>query len=169
MQKAVSILLAAALAAGGVSASFPAAATPRASSAIVAGGDYVHQIDDDDEWRWRKRGGKHWKFHDFDDDGFRRGSFKRFRYDDDYPRYYRRHRGFDDDIAVPLGLFGLATGLIIGSQLHHQPVYPAPVYPAPVYRGSSWHEACDRKYNSFDWGSGTFLGYDGYRHRCVLP
>jgi Ni/Co efflux regulator RcnB len=167
MKRAVSILLAAALAAGGVSASFSAAATPRASSAIVAGGNYVHQVDDDDEWRWRKRGGKrggkHWQFRDFDDD-FRRGSFRHYRYDDDYPRYYRRHSRFDDDIAVPLGLFGLATGLIIGSQLHSQPVYPA-----PVYRGSSWHEACDRKYNSFDWGSGTFLGYDGYRHRCVLP
>lgn len=46
------------------------------------------------------------------------------------------------------------------------PVYVRPpvVYGAPVYDDAVAY--CMRRYKSYDPGSGTFLGYDGYRHPC---
>jgi hypothetical protein len=41
---------------------------------------------------------------------------------------------------------------------------------ARSYRGtryaSDWARYCSRRYRSFDPASGTYLGYDGYRHDC---
>ena len=41
-------------------------------------------------------------------------------------------------------------------------------YGVPVMRHHHMrgHEYCARRYRSYDPASGTFLGYDGYRHRC---
>jgi hypothetical protein len=54
--------------------------------------------------------------------------------------------------------------------------YPAPVYyyprayyPAPLYPGRLAGDAvayCMQRFQSYDLGSGTYLGYDGYRHPC---
>jgi hypothetical protein len=57
----------------------------------------------------------------------------------------------DVGAAVVLGIVGLAAGAIIAGQGHG---------------GSSYHAICARKYRSYDPRSGTYLGYDGYRHRC---
>jgi hypothetical protein len=75
-----------------------------------------------------------------------------------YPNYgYPYYGGYYGDYypGLALGVFGLAAGAL------------ANAYPA--YGDSAWTEACARKYRSFDWGSGTYLGYDGLRHRCILP
>jgi hypothetical protein len=33
---------------------------------------------------------------------------------------------------------------------------------------TDWLESCTNRYRSFDRITGTYLGYDGVRHRCVL-
>ncbi len=43
---------------------------------------------------------------------------------------------------------------------------PAPVYYAPEPWTPEWYAYCGQKYGSFDARSGTYLGYDGYRHMC---
>lgn len=75
-------------------------------------------------------------------------------------RYYRRDRGS----AVAAGVAGLAVGALVGSAVANQNRYYAP---APVYAGGGdWHAYCASKYRSYDVRSGTYLGYDGYRHPC---
>lgn len=32
----------------------------------------------------------------------------------------------------------------------------------------AWYEYCARKYHSFDGASGTYMGFDSLRHRCVV-
>lgn len=74
----------------------------------------------------------------------------------DYRRgYYYRDRDDDNEVgaAVVAGIIGLAAGAIIAGQAHG---------------GSSYHAVCARKFRSYDPHSGTYLGYDGYRHRCRL-
>ena len=44
---------------------------------------------------------------------------------------------------------------------------PMPVYYAPAAWTPEWYAYCARKYGSFDARSGTFLGYDGFRHVCI--
>ena len=47
-------------------------------------------------------------------------------------------------------------------------VAPQPVYLPPV--GSlEWKQMCSRKYKSFNWDTGYYLGYDGQYHLCALP
>lgn len=102
--------------------------------------------------------------------------------------HWRRHHHRDSGDALAAGIAGLAIGAIVGGALS-QPsgrVYidppPRRYYrPAPAYRGPvtyyhrtyepwtrEWYRACDAKYRSFDPSSGTFLGYDGKRHFCVI-
>lgn len=75
------------------------------------------------------------------------------RYGYGYPRgyYYRR----DNGSALAAGALGLATGAIIGGVLSQQA--------APVNRTVAY---CAQRYRSYDPASGTYLGYDGRRHRC---
>jgi hypothetical protein len=97
----------------------------------------------------------------------------------------------DADDAIIAGAAGFAAGTLFGtaaSRPYYVPpraVYgpsygyyaPAPVYrraygPAPVRYGvraagtRDWYAYCNAKYRSFDPRSGTYLGYDGERHRC---
>jgi hypothetical protein len=61
------------------------------------------------------------------------------------------------------GLAGFATGALIGGALASQPRY----YAAPGYYGGPSAVAyCEQRYRSYDPASGTYLGYDGYRHPC---
>jgi hypothetical protein len=66
---------------------------------------------------------------------------------------------------------GLIAGAIIGGAMS-QPYYysypPDYYYGAPpVYVGPSDGVGyCMRRYKSYDPASGTYLGYDGYRHPC---
>jgi len=64
---------------------------------------------------------------------------------------------------------GLATGAIVGGLLASPYYYGAPYYYAPRYYYEPEDDAIDyclRRYRSYDPRSGTYLGYDGYRHPC---
>ena len=68
---------------------------------------------------------------------------------------------------------GFATGLLLGGMIAAPRYYnPAPryYYPAPsYYYGPPRRDAvayCLRRFKSYDPRSGTYLGYDGYRHPC---
>jgi hypothetical protein len=75
---------------------------------------------------------------------------------------------------------GIAAGAIIGSIIANRgygPDYyyaPGPYYYAPggYYYGSGPYaydgamDYCMRRFRSYDPRSGTYLGYDGYRHPC---
>lgn len=106
-------------------------------------------------------------------------------------RHWRHH---DRGDAVALGVIGLAAGAIIGGAIAdsraNQRVYidpprshyrPAPrrYYPAaPAYRPvvtysyepwtAGWYRYCSDRYRSFNPDSGTFIGYDGREHFCVV-
>ncbi|WP_420406994.1 BA14K family protein [Hoeflea sp.] len=101
------------------------------------------------------------------------------------PRHvYRGHRNNGD--AAAAAIIGLGVGAIIGgaianshnnSRVIHRPA------PAPRnYRGQrinnaggsfepwtkSWYRYCKKKYRSFNASTGTFRGYDGRDHFCVV-
>lgn len=75
-------------------------------------------------------------------------------------RHHHHHRGYYGGGAA---LGGFAAGAIIGSALAAQrPYYYAP---GPVYGGDA-DAYCFSRFKSYDPRSGTYLGYDGYRHPC---
>lgn len=53
-------------------------------------------------------------------------------------------------------------------------LYTAPLYVDPGYGygygdyGDSHSVACEARYRSYDRYSDTFMGYDGFRHRCLI-
>lgn len=56
---------------------------------------------------------------------------------------------------------------MIGAAASAPPPPPPGYYAAaPAYGGGDWLAYCSSKYRSFDPASGTYLGYDGYRHPC---
>ena len=67
---------------------------------------------------------------------------------------------------------GFAAGAILGGLLAAPYYYPRPYYyygPSYYYYGYPSEEAvlyCMRRFKSYDPRSGTYLGYDGYRHPC---
>jgi len=79
--------------------------------------------------------------------------------DSRYRGWYRSHsNGIPPAIA---GIFGLAAGAIIGGAI------------ANGNNGghslSSTHVArCQARFKSYDISTDSYLGYDGYRHRCTL-
>ncbi len=85
-----------------------------------------------------------------------------------YPRHYYYGRHWDNDgagAAVAAGIAGLAVGAIVGSAGSGPPAY---YYSSgsPQPWSSGWYRYCASRYRSFDPRSGTYLGYDGYRHFC---
>jgi hypothetical protein len=66
---------------------------------------------------------------------------------------------------------GLVAGALIGGALaspyyapgYYGPAYGVPAYGPPPDDGLAY---CMQRYKSYDPGSGTYLGYDGYRHPC---
>ncbi|WP_353845685.1 BA14K family protein [Methylobacterium sp.] len=73
----------------------------------------------------------------------------------DYRRPYRR--GLGAGAAAAAGAAGLATGALIGGALSAAQAGD---------QNDHWIAYCSQKYRSFDPASGTYLGYDGQRHRC---
>ncbi len=66
---------------------------------------------------------------------------------------------------------GAAVGAILGGMLAAPYYGPGPYYyPAPGYYGGGYEadavRYCMQRFRSYDPGSGTYLGYDGYRHPC---
>jgi len=80
----------------------------------------------------------------------------------------RHHYGYGPGVPLAAGVVGFMAGAMAASAAaqndgyyHHRFVGPGPGWRA--------HEdACYRAYRSYDAGSDTFLGYDGYRHYCEL-
>lgn len=68
--------------------------------------------------------------------------------------YHRRHRGHG--AAVAAGVAGLAIGAMAADA-------NARAYRGGGARSKQW---CANRYRSYDWRSGTFMGYDGVRRRC---
>ena len=83
--------------------------------------------------------------------------------------------------GVGAGVAAVAAGALIGGAIASQnqgyypaatyPVYSDPGYgysdPAPiVYNNGDFVAYCEHTYRSYDPGSGTYLGYDGFRHPC---
>jgi hypothetical protein len=73
-----------------------------------------------------------------------------------------RHGGGGGAIA------GFAAGALLGGALAAQ----GPYYGGGYYRGGPYaysggsEEYCLSRFKSYDPASGTYLGYDGYRHPC---
>ena len=88
-------------------------------------------------------------------------------------RYWYGDRYYDHDTALAAGLIGFTAGAVVVGALAQQaeagPVFVAPVVGVPAVYTDDWYDQCDEKYNSFDYESGTFLGYDGERYLCQLP
>jgi hypothetical protein len=88
-----------------------------------------------------------------------------------YAQYYHHGHGFGwGGFAA-----GAAAGALLGGLLAAPHYAPGPYgyyggYPAPYgYYGGYSADAvryCMQRFRSYDPGSGTYLGYDGYRHPC---
>lgn len=90
-------------------------------------------------------------------------------------RHYRDHYNND---ALTLGIIGLGAGVIIGGAIanSNQPrvIYRDRSAPRAVSGGDyepwsrSWYRYCANKYRSFNASTGTYRGYDGRDHFCVV-
>ena len=77
--------------------------------------------------------------------------------------YYDRHFGGyrrDDGAAIAAGFLGMILGAAIAGSARDRD------YARARMNDQSWIASCSRRYKSFDSASGTYLGYDGYRHYC---
>jgi len=89
--------------------------------------------------------------------------------------------GYGSGYGVGAGAAAVATGALIGGAIasQNQGYYPAATYPAYSDPGYVYSDAapvmynngdsiayCEQTYRSYDPASGTYLGYDGFRHRC---
>jgi len=83
---------------------------------------------------------------------------------------------------------GVVGGVIIGRALtapYYEPYYPRAYYPGPAYYPDGYYPGryraapviedveeddaeayCIQRFRSYDPESGTYLGYDGFRHPC---
>jgi hypothetical protein len=178
MHRNLCVFLAGAIAVSGAAGSFEAAAAmPQMLPTVVTEGNSGVAIEKVRKRHrvWRHRGANaQWRH---------RGHG--YRYYGNYRRYghgYRHYDYYDDDddfeAAAAFGLFGLAAGAILGGALSggYGPGYYGNGYygngagyygNGAAYGGQD--AACAQKYRSYDPASGTYLGYDGDRHPCVLP
>jgi hypothetical protein len=69
----------------------------------------------------------------------------------------RRHYGNNNGVG-----FGFAAGALLGSAIASQPRYYQPY----AYAEGDAVAYCMSRYQSYDPASGTYLGFDGYRHPC---
>ena len=87
---------------------------------------------------------------------------------------YWRGRGWG--WGAPVG-GGLIAGALISGALaapYYAPgYYPGPAYGVPAYGAPAYGPPpedaigyCMQRFKSYDPASGTYLGYDGYRHPC---
>ena len=107
-------------------------------------------------------------------------------------RYQYQHRGYAQGqgagYGVGAGVAAVAAGALIGgaiasqNQGYYDTAAPYPVYSDPgygynpgygysyaapvVYNNGDSVAYCEQTYRSYDPASGTYLGYDGFRHPC---
>lgn len=72
--------------------------------------------------------------------------------------YHHRRHGYGPGAAIAGGIIGLAAGAAIAGA--------AASAPPPAYYGGDAVAYCMQRFRSYDPASGTYLGYDGYRHPC---
>jgi hypothetical protein len=75
-------------------------------------------------------------------------------------RHGRHHGGGGGAIA------GFAAGALLGGVLASQRPYYGNGYYNQGYGGGDAVGYCLSRFQSYDPASGTYLGYDGYRHAC---
>nr|WP_255561389.1 BA14K family protein [Pseudohoeflea sp. DP4N28-3] len=121
--------------------------------------DSTKRIRRDDHREWRHHRG------DLHRD---RAEWRRELRRDRRARRHHRHRGNDDAIALGLGL--AAGAIVLGTiASQQQPTYRAPASGGRYEPWSpSWYRYCDNKYRSFNPNTGTYRGYDGRDHFCVV-
>jgi hypothetical protein len=171
MYRNLSIFLAGAIAVTSAAGSFgSAAAMPRMLPTVVTDSGVAIEKVRKRQRVWRHRGGHAY---------WRHNRHRGYRH---YGHGYHHFDHDDDDdfeAAAAFGLFGLAAGALLGSALSggYGPGYYGNGYygNGAGYYGNNAagygndDVACAQKYRSYDPASGTYLGYDGYRHECVLP
>jgi hypothetical protein len=89
--------------------------------------------------------------------------------------------GYGPGYGIGAGAAALATGALIGGAVatQDQGYYPVQTYPAYSDPGYLYSDAaptvsnnggsvayCEQTYRSYDPASGSYLGYDGFRHPC---
>ncbi len=77
--------------------------------------------------------------------------------------YYDRNYGStrrDNSSALAAGFLGFVLGAAIAGSSNDR------TYATSRLSDQSWTSSCTRRYRSFDARSGTYLGFDGYRHYC---
>ena len=89
--------------------------------------------------------------------------------------------GYGPGYGIGAGAAALATGALIGGAIasRDQGYYPVQTYPAysdpgyvysdagpTVYNNGGSVAYCEQTYTSYDPASGSYLGYDGFRHPC---
>jgi Ni/Co efflux regulator RcnB len=148
MLKITNHVLKTGLAAAIVATSF--LATPiaaQAQSGVRADGSF-QVADHRGGWRGHNRDWR--RHHNNRHHGWRGGS----RY------YYRDNDNWGG--AAAAGIIGLAAGAMIANSAN-QPRYYSGGY------GGDYVSYCSNRYRSFNPRTGTYTGYDGYQHRCVMP
>ncbi len=90
------------------------------------------------------------------------------QFDQAAPEIQVRYRGRRGGSGAVVGgiIGGMILGGIIASQQPRYYGYPAPVYPGYGVPVGDPIAYCMRRFKSYDPYSMTYLGYDGYRHRC---
>jgi hypothetical protein len=78
--------------------------------------------------------------------------------EEDAPRYYRRPYRYYYYDAYDVPSYGYA-------RRYHDDYVPR-YYRTPVYRRDNLMDYCAGRYRSWDPDTGTYLGYDGFRHHC---
>ena len=73
------------------------------------------------------------------------------------PGYYGGNYYYDPGAALAAGVIGLAAGAIIAGAANQQ-----------RYVGNDYLAYCSQRYRSFNPATGTYPGYDGRQHRCVM-
>ncbi|MBC7281345.1 BA14K family protein [Hoeflea sp.] len=104
-----------------------------------------------------------------------RGTRHVYRHHDNRRYIYRDRRNND---AIALGIIGLGAAAIIGGAIANSNNNPRVIYRQPHtprnVSGSyepwsrSWMRYCSNKYRSFNPSTGTYRGYDGRDHFCVV-
>ncbi|MEP3439671.1 MAG: BA14K family protein [Hoeflea sp.] len=91
-----------------------------------------------------------------------------------------RGRNNNNNDAIALGILGLGAAAIIGGAIANsnannpRVIYQQPTAPRRASSGSyapwsqSWMRYCSDKYRSFNSSTGTYRGYDGQDHFCVV-
>lgn len=87
---------------------------------------------------------------------------------------WRGHRGGGGAVIGGIAAGMLLGGIIASSPYYYggrgyyygPPAYYPPPYYGPAYGPDGWDAYCFSRYRSYDPYSGTYMGYDGFRHPC---